>query len=181
VPTTASDRSKAQSCDHLRLDPIHRLINAQNPLGGIGQIKPALRLMTSYRLVIPEAEGAEVLPVFQLHPMARIRAIKRRESQQVYVEFNPRFERIWLEAKNASQSTWRRNRSAAERNKVARKHPGRQELSAELPRTEQIIACTPQQYVCGKCGQQTTFSVASVLGFLILFFAGHIHGQLHCC
>jgi transposase len=40
--------------------------------------------------------------------------------------------------------------------KAARKHPGRQELPAELPRTEQLIACTPQQCVCGQCGQQTT-------------------------
>src|ERR1700693_810915 len=40
--------------------------------------------------------------------------------------------------------------------KAARKHPGRQELPAELPRTEQIIACTPEQCVCGKCGTQTT-------------------------
>jgi len=39
--------------------------------------------------------------------------------------------------------------------KAARKHPGRQELPAELPRTEQIIACTAEQCVCGKCGKQT--------------------------
>ncbi|MGA8655468.1 MAG: transposase [Chthoniobacterales bacterium] len=39
--------------------------------------------------------------------------------------------------------------------KSARKHPGRQELPAELPRTEQIIACTAEQCVCGKCGKQT--------------------------
>jgi transposase len=39
--------------------------------------------------------------------------------------------------------------------KAARKHPGRQELPAELPRTEQLIACTPEQCVCGKCGKQT--------------------------
>ena len=31
--------------------------------------------------------------------------------------------------------------------KAARKHPGRQELPAELSRTEQIIACTPEQCV----------------------------------
>ena len=36
--------------------------------------------------------------------------------------------------------------------KSARKHPGRQ----ELPRTEQIVACTAEQCVCGKCGKQTT-------------------------
>jgi transposase len=40
--------------------------------------------------------------------------------------------------------------------KGARKHPGRQELPADLPRIEQIIVCTPQQCVCGQCGQQTT-------------------------
>jgi transposase len=39
--------------------------------------------------------------------------------------------------------------------RVARKHPGRQELPAQLPRVEQIIACTPEQCVCGKCGKQT--------------------------
>jgi hypothetical protein len=36
--------------------------------------------------------------------------------------------------------------------KAAHKHPGRQGLPPELPRTEQIIVCTPEQCVCGKCG-----------------------------
>src|ERR1700730_11866212 len=39
--------------------------------------------------------------------------------------------------------------------KAARNHPGRQQLPAELPRTEQVIACTAAQCVCGKCGKQT--------------------------
>jgi transposase len=39
--------------------------------------------------------------------------------------------------------------------KATRKHPGRQELPADLPRVEQLISCTPQQCVCGKCGKQT--------------------------
>jgi transposase len=39
--------------------------------------------------------------------------------------------------------------------KTARKHPGRQELPADLPRVEQIIPCTPEQCVCGKCGKET--------------------------
>jgi transposase len=39
--------------------------------------------------------------------------------------------------------------------KTARKHPGRQELPVDLPRTEQIIPCTPEQCVCGKCGKET--------------------------
>ena len=37
----------------------------------------------------------------------------------------------------------------------ARKHPGRQRLPAELPRIEQVIACTADQCVCGKCGKET--------------------------
>jgi transposase len=36
------------------------------------------------------------------------------------------------------------------------KHPGRQELPANLPRKEQIIACSAEQCVCGKCGKETT-------------------------
>jgi transposase len=39
--------------------------------------------------------------------------------------------------------------------RAASEHPGRQELPAELPRTEQIIACKPEQCVCGKCGKET--------------------------
>jgi transposase len=40
--------------------------------------------------------------------------------------------------------------------KNPRKHPGRQELPAHLPRIEKIIACTPEQCVCGQCGKETT-------------------------
>ena len=37
-----------------------------------------------------------------------------------------------------------------------RKHPGRQQLSADLPRRERILRCTPEQCSCRTCGQQTT-------------------------
>jgi transposase len=40
--------------------------------------------------------------------------------------------------------------------KTKRKHPGRQELPAHLPRVERIVACTPEQCVCKGCGKQTT-------------------------
>lgn len=36
------------------------------------------------------------------------------------------------------------------------KHPGRQTLPADLPRVERVIACTPEQCVCGGCGAETT-------------------------
>src|SRR5580704_9078072 len=40
--------------------------------------------------------------------------------------------------------------------KRVQKHPGRQELPADLPRVEQLIACTAQQCICGNCGRETT-------------------------
>ena len=35
------------------------------------------------------------------------------------------------------------------------KHPGRQELPANLPRAERILSCTPDQLVCKRCGRET--------------------------
>ena len=34
-----------------------------------------------------------------------------------------------------------------------RPHPGRQELPADLPRVERVIACAPEQCACRACGQ----------------------------
>ena len=39
--------------------------------------------------------------------------------------------------------------------KPVRAHPGRQTLPAELPRREQVVACPPEQGVCGRCGRPT--------------------------
>lgn len=39
--------------------------------------------------------------------------------------------------------------------KPDRKHPGRQSLPAHLPRVEKILACIPEQCVCGGCGAET--------------------------
>ena len=36
--------------------------------------------------------------------------------------------------------------------KEKRKHPGREELPAHLPREEKVIACTPEQCRCAQCG-----------------------------
>ncbi len=38
----------------------------------------------------------------------------------------------------------------------SRRHPGRQELPANLPRVERVIACTPEQCTCKSCGQAMT-------------------------
>jgi transposase len=40
-------------------------------------------------------------------------------------------------------------------NRKGGKHPGRQELPADLPRVERVIACTPEQRLCKSCGRDT--------------------------
>jgi transposase len=45
--------------------------------------------------------------------------------------------------------------SAAASGSGSRRHPGRQQLPASLPRVERVIACTPEQCVCQGCGKQT--------------------------
>jgi len=38
--------------------------------------------------------------------------------------------------------------------KRSTKHPGRQELPANLPRVERILPCTPDQRLCKRCGRE---------------------------
>jgi transposase len=48
------------------------------------------------------------------------------------------------------------NRTPTQKQQRARRnHPGRNELPAHLERVERIIACTPEQCTCGKCGRET--------------------------
>jgi hypothetical protein len=83
-------------------------------ISGIAQLKPALRLMMSYRLVLQDVVGARRCLT---HALAVIRIARQREASrsevytrwlesvqvkegadpEVYVAFSPRFERIWLE------------------------------------------------------------------------------------
>jgi hypothetical protein len=66
------------------------------PVGGIDQLKPALRLMTAYRLVIQEVTAAEVLTSYTRW----LECVQVKEdTKEVYVTFSPRFERIWLESR----------------------------------------------------------------------------------
>jgi len=44
--------------------------------------------------------------------------------------------------------------------KKRRPHPGRQTLSANLPRVEKVVVCTPEQCKCGNCG-----AVTKVIGY----------------
>ena len=66
-------------------------------IGGQKMLKPALRLMSDYRLSIDEIKGAEVVASYTRW-LASVETIGS-ENQEVYVEFSPNFERIWLESK----------------------------------------------------------------------------------
>jgi transposase len=45
--------------------------------------------------------------------------------------------------------------ASEEKTRQRRPHPGRQTLPADLARVEKVIACTPEQCVCGNCGKET--------------------------
>ena len=66
-------------------------------MGGKNLLKPALRLMTWYRLVIEEIKDAEVIKSYTRWVEAV--QVKGAEDQEVFLTFSPRFEHIWLESK----------------------------------------------------------------------------------
>jgi hypothetical protein len=66
-------------------------------VGGAKVIKPALRLMTWYRLVIEEIKDGQAITSYTRWVDAV--EVKGSENQEVYLTFNPRFERVWLESK----------------------------------------------------------------------------------
>jgi plasmid replication initiation protein len=66
-------------------------------IGGENMLKPALRLMSDYRLRIDEIRGGAALTIYTRW-LESVQA-KGAENQEVYVSFSPQFERIWLESK----------------------------------------------------------------------------------
>jgi plasmid replication initiation protein len=59
--------------------------------------KPALRLATSYRLVIEEIKGSEVITSYTRWVDGV--QVRGAEYQEIYLTFSPRFEHVWLELK----------------------------------------------------------------------------------
>jgi plasmid replication initiation protein len=60
-------------------------------------LKPALSLMTSYRLVIEEIKDTEAITSYTR--WVESVQVRGGENQEVYLTFSPRFKRIWLESK----------------------------------------------------------------------------------
>ncbi len=66
-------------------------------VGGKNLLKPALRLLTWYRLVIEEIKDSELITSYTRWVDAV--QVRTSENQEVYLTFSPRFECIWLESK----------------------------------------------------------------------------------
>jgi transposase len=76
---------------------------------------------------------------------------KLNDAQLELLELEPGVSNVEVQAESERQP------EASESNKPPkRKHPGRQQLPADLPRREKMLACTPEQCTCRVCGQQTT-------------------------
>jgi hypothetical protein len=86
-------------------------------VGGIAQLKPALRLMTAYRLVIQEVTGAEVVTSYTR--WLECVQVKEGPEPEVYVAFSPRFEPIWLESKKRLPDMEKKPANAALRSQYA--------------------------------------------------------------
>ena len=75
---------------------------------------------------------------------------KLNDAQLELLELEPGVSNVEVQAESERQP------ESSETNKPAkRKHPGRQQLPADLPRREKILPCTPEQCTCRNCGQQT--------------------------
>ena len=75
---------------------------------------------------------------------------KLNDAQLELLELEPGVSNVEVQAESERQPE-----PSAPQKPAKRKHPGRQQLPAELPRREKILACTPEQCSCRTCGQQT--------------------------
>jgi transposase len=73
---------------------------------------------------------------------------KLTDAQLELLELEPGVSRAEVEAESEREPL-----PASTGSPKRRPHPGRQELPAELPRVERVIACAPEQCTCRACGQ----------------------------
>ena len=75
---------------------------------------------------------------------------KLTDAQLELLELEPGVSNVEVRAESDRQPESSENKKPAKR-----KHPGRQQLSADLPRRENILPCRPEQCTCRICGEQT--------------------------
>ncbi len=77
------------------------------------------------------------------------------DKQLLLLELEPGVSDAEVEAESLREPLPPASPVTAQSRKKGRKHPGRQELPADLPRVERVIACTPEQCLCQSCGKDT--------------------------
>jgi len=77
---------------------------------------------------------------------------KLNDAQLELLELEPGVSTKEIEAETEREPLPPASLSTAVNRKIG-KHPGRQQLPADLPRVERPIACTPEQCICKGCGQ----------------------------
>ena len=75
---------------------------------------------------------------------------KLSDEQLNLLELEPGVSRIEVQAESERQPL-----PAPAQSQKRRPHPGRQVLTADLPRVERVITCAPEQCTCSACGQPT--------------------------
>jgi transposase len=80
---------------------------------------------------------------------------KLNDAQLELLELEPGVSNLEVQAESAREPLPPVS-GGAPRTQRPRRHPGRQELPADLPRAERVIACAPEQCQCSHCGQPTT-------------------------
>src|SRR5450631_225804 len=75
---------------------------------------------------------------------------KLNDAQLQLLEFEPGVSNAEVQAESGREPL-----PAPTKPPISRKHPGRQQLPAGLPRVERTIAFTPEQCTCKACGQAT--------------------------
>jgi transposase len=101
----------------------------------------------------------------------RIRVLEERLRQQRIDKYGPKSEKLSdaqlellegepgvstaeVEAESQREPLPDASSSESESKPVKRRHPGRQQLPAHLPRVEQVVNCTPEECVCQQCGNE---------------------------
>jgi transposase len=80
---------------------------------------------------------------------------KLNDAQLLLLELEPGVSAAEVEAESNREPLPPASPITARNERKGGKHPGRQELPADLPRVERVIACTPEQCVCESCGKDT--------------------------
>lgn len=117
---------------------------------------------------LPESEQIEQLKKQLQWAELKIKVLEERLRLELIAKYGPASEKLndaqlellqlepGVSSAEVQAESEREPEPALTSKSPKRKHPGRQELPADLPRREKTLSCTPEQCTCRACGQETT-------------------------